>query len=164
MINGTCCSDFNDCNEVTKYNKENKCKLENCKLCDYTTTLGLCYLCDNFFFNRNGICVKNCEKTDIIDQDNNYICYPQPEEKKCEIKGCKYCEEGKSKVCKKCMRGFYKLGDKCLKTCPENYRADRMSWLCLKIPIFAFYWVYPSVISCKGRCGKLLIDSKSDCS
>jgi len=54
--------------------------------------------------------------------------------------------------CSKCKRGLFLFNNTCIEKCPDNYRADKMTWNCMQIPIFAWYWDFPSKNSCKDYC------------
>lgn len=54
--------------------------------------------------------------------------------------------------CTRCKRGLFLYNNTCVSKCPQDYRADRMTWTCLHNPIFAWYWVYPSKSSCNKIC------------
>jgi len=56
--------------------------------------------------------------------------------------------------CNKCKRGLFLFNNTCIEKCPENYRADKMTWNCIQNPIFAWYWNYPSKSSCRSVCNK----------
>jgi len=83
--------------------------------------------------------------------------------KNCDVNNCNECVENNTKVCKTCGRGKFKYENECVYTCPENYRADRITWSCLEIPVFAWYWVYPSRTTCRKQCG-IIIQQDMDCS
>jgi hypothetical protein len=79
----------------------------------------------------------------------------------CTVTNCKSCSTADK--CAKCTHGTYLLKEACVDTCPDNFRADRITWSCLQTPVFAWYWIFPSNNTCKDNCGKYLKDDW-DCS
>jgi hypothetical protein len=77
--------------------------------------------------------------------------------KECNVENCEKCENG---VCLKCLYGYYLSGNECLEECPFDTRADRISLKCQSKEVFSYYWVFPSLSSCKGNCGI----ERNDCS
>lgn len=90
----------------------------------------------------------------------NRICIKNQD---CRVDNCNECVDGNPSVCKKCNNGTFMHNNQCLELCPNRYRADRISWVCLEAPVFAWYWVFPSVTTCSRRCG-LVISHDMDCS
>lgn len=72
---------------------------------------------------------------------------------------CETCEKG---ICYKCRNGFFLYKNKCLKSCPIGLRANRVNFSCEEKFKFAFYWIFPSVYSCKDKCG--IHAFQADCS
>ena len=79
------------------------------------------------------------------------------------VESCGECAKGNQSVCKTCDRGHFLHNNMCHEVCPEGYRADRVTWVCLEAPVFAWYWVYPSRTSCKSHCG-VVTQEDWDCS
>jgi len=75
----------------------------------------------------------------------------------CNVENCEKCENG---VCLKCLNGYYLSENECLEECPFDTRADKINLKCQSKEVFSYYWIFPSLSSCKGKCG---ID-RSDCS
>jgi hypothetical protein len=159
---GTCCSDYQDCeNLVSKNaNKKSECNSfePNCELCDFGPNV-TCAQCSNGFFLRNGQCVNSCFPSDRLTLPNK-ICKKNQD---CRVENCEDCVDNNPAVCKKCSNGFYMHNNQCLASCPIRYRADRISWICLEAPVFAWYWVFPSITSCSKRCGQIIAQD-ADCS
>ena len=118
-----------------------------------------CNVCREDLLYLDGTCVNKCPEDRVINKTNR-LCEVK---KACEAKNCDQCDVNSKTVCNKCQRGTFKHNGQCLEVCPTNFRADRITWTCLEVPVFAWYWVYPSMTSCKTNCG-LVIQSDSDCS
>ena len=174
MNQGDCCSDYNDCEELHKFNfnKNHECYEgnPNCELCenlsrrvdptDSTKIIPFkCGNCREGFFLKYGECLQKCDFSDKIILPNK-LCI---ENQRCLIENCAQCGEGNSAVCRTCANGHYLHNNQCLKECPNGLRADRISWSCLEPPVFAWYWISPSRASCRLRCGRR-IDFEMDCS
>ena len=105
------------------------------------------------------MCYEKCPNGTITDS-SNFICTKAPE---CHVENCEACSPGNDKVCSRCKRGTYMSNGICVNSCPQGFRADRITWSCLEPPVFAWYWVYPSRSSCKNYCG-VIVQDDSDCS
>ncbi len=86
-----------------------------------------------------------------------------------QISNCDQCSQNKDfsnteLICRKCQKGTFMYNNECLEKCPIGFRADRITWSCLQPPVFGWYWVYPSVNSCRNQCGILNNEKDSDCS
>ena len=120
----------------------------------------VCLNCKPGYFLRGIDCVIQCEPSDQINLENS-ICIKR---NRCLVENCQECEDDNVAVCRRCINGLYLLNNQCHQSCPPQLRADRMSWLCLEPPIFAWYWVYPSE-SCYGKCNQILstCSCRDDC-
>lgn len=171
---GNCCSDYHECEMLINKNvgRQPECFMGNpqCDLCenfdkiidpiDPARIVPLkCGKCKEGLFLRDGQCFSGCVGNDIM-MPNNFMCLRND---RCLVKNCSQCVEGNSSVCKLCMNGFYMYNNQCLEICPLRLRADRISWSCLEAPVFAWYWIFPSRSSCRGKCGTL-VGSEMDCS
>ena len=79
------------------------------------------------------------------------------------IDNCVKCNILSDQFCEECKNGFYLYRGKCISKCPNGFRADRLTWTCIKNEFFAYYWIYPSRNSCKENCGKVR-SLEMDCS
>jgi hypothetical protein len=67
-----------------------------------------------------------------------------------------------------CKNGYFLINGRCEKKCPMGFKADRITWECVDDEgireylslVFGWYWVDPSVTSCRGFCNKY----NSECS
>jgi len=168
---GNCCSDFDSIGCQNIFNNSGlvdplECaKNTGCTFCDSSSkvlvngqSVPSCNLCRENLFNLEGRCVDTCPLS-FSENDSNKLCQ---EKLSCNISNCDSCDESGVK-CKTCRRGTFKYDDMCLDECPENYRADRITWACLEPPVFAWYWVSPSSNSCKTNCG-VVVSEDWDCS
>ena len=164
LLSGTCCSDYHECEVTLKNNRGrlHECpqKVKNCEFCDFSkTNKTSCRQCKKGFYIRNGECVNNCFPSDSI-MEQNSICLKNQD---CIVDNCSECVDGNSAVCKYCKNGFFMYNNQCLSMCPYKFRADRISWVCLEPPVFAWYWIFPSKTSCRNDCGKPM-NAERDCS
>jgi len=164
LLSGTCCSDYHECEEALKNNKgrlyECQKKVDNCEFCDFSNVSRVsCKQCKPGFFLRNGQCVNSCFPSDSL-MAINKICLKNQD---CLVDNCSECVDGNSAVCKYCKNGFFMYNNQCLSMCPYKFRADRISWVCLEPPVFAWYWIFPSRTSCLNSCGKPMLMER-DCS
>jgi hypothetical protein len=161
---GDCCSDYQDCQnlELVNKNRISECisKIPNCEKCLFPLNGSMvCAQCSNGFFLRNGSCVNSCFPSDKM-IDFNRICLKNQD---CRVENCSDCVDGNPSICRRCMNGHYMHNNQCIDSCPLKFRADRISWSCLQAPVFAWYWVFPSVTSCSKRCGAVVAHDM-DCS
>ena len=136
--------------------------LIGCELCDFRSSSQYCGQCRGDMFLRNGKCVGVCGPRDKISTSNK-ICLETHgiyvnnyKFIDCRVDNCGDCILNNPSVCKTCLNGYFMFNNKCLQTCPENWRADRINWICLREPVFAWYWIFPSRTSCHQRCGQPL--------
>jgi hypothetical protein len=147
-----------------KEKEKDQCGKKNigCKFCDNKILIDTkenvqkCIKCKDDYFLYVGRCFEKCPEN-TNENFINRICEIKP---LCTIENCGECSN--SSTCKTCKNGYYKYENQCITKCPDNYRADRITWSCLKAPIFAWYWVYPSR-SCRNYCG-LVVQEDWDCS
>lgn len=168
MLQGTCCSDYNDCEKLVTDNNGRKeiCdQVKHCDLCDFNKSQLSCGQCDKKYFLSNGACASSCSDTQITMTDNRYCkdFVASKDKNNCNVDNCDSCAEESSKICRRCRNGFFLFNDQCLDKCPIQMRADRINWVCLPPPIFAWYWISPSQSSCRDRCDRQ-IDDEMDCS
>jgi hypothetical protein len=165
---GDCCSDYRDCELLIRKNtmfNNPLCekKNPNCELCsDMDNDLNLsCSQCKPGLWLKDENCYQSCEQGDRI-LKNNLYCFRV---NKCLVENCAECEENNPSVCKRCMNGLFLQDNQCKQSCTDMYRADRMNWMCLEAPVFAWYWIYPSRSSCKGKCDFGILPTEGrDCS
>jgi len=186
-LDGTCCSDYEraKCSQLLNTNSTLCMKNTNntCQYCDESTYVNstdnnetsnststdtnetnntslppICRQCVAGLFYYRGECLSACPEN-YTSYENN-LCLRKTS---CQVDNCRTCEGSDENPCKKCRRGSYLYDGKCVASCPSDYRADRMSWTCLEMPVFAWYWVYPSRTSCKSHCG-VVVEESWDCS
>jgi proprotein convertase subtilisin/kexin type 5 len=161
---GNCCSDYQNCETLlfANQNRQQECssKVSNCSMCSFPINGKVeCAQCNPGFFLRSGECVDNCFVSDKVVSPNK-ICLKNQD---CRVENCAECIDNNPAVCKSCYNGFFMMNNQCLVSCPGIYRADRISWACLEAPVFAWYWVFPSIGSCSSRCGASM-SHELDCS
>ncbi len=154
VTQGSCCSDYQQCETLNfvNLNRKTECspQVPNCDLCSFPQNGKVeCAQCSNGFFLRSGQCVENCFPSDKVILPNR-LCLKNQD---CRVENCAECIDNNPAVCKACHNGFYMMNNQCRDSCPLRFRADRISWSCLQAPVFAWYWVFPSVTSCSSRCG-----------
>lgn len=164
ITKGDCCSDYQECQNLFKMNLNKKLdcssKISNCELCDYSIFNKIsCKQCNSKYFLRNGQCINSCYPSDQL-LEKNKICIKNQH---CRVDNCGECVDGNPAVCKHCNNGYFLFNNQCLSVCPNKYRADRISWICLEAPIYAWYWIFPSRGTCYNNCGKP-INGDLDCS
>jgi hypothetical protein len=161
MAQGNCCSDYQECENllISNNNKSLECSssVPNCSLCNFNS--GKCGQCREGYFLRQGECVESCFPSDKL-QSSNKVCIKNQD---CRVENCEECVDGNPSVCKRCGNGFFMYNNQCLDNCPLRFRADRINWVCLEAPVFAWYWIFPSRTSCSKRCG-MVIAQDMDCS
>jgi hypothetical protein len=155
--NGTCCSDYYECEELQPKTVPCNETDSNCEICLKDSTCGQCK--DNLYLQR-GQCVDKCSDS-FLTIEKNKVCY---RENRCLVDNCLECEEGNPSVCKRCLNGLFLSDNQCKSLCPVGYKADRMNWLCLDNSIFGWYWVFPSQTTCKGACDVPSNNINRDCS
>lgn len=161
---GSCCSDYHTCEQLTRINYTRKAECSrlspDCDLClnfDVQPNGSvLCGKCSERFLNKEGVCVSACESNDILNS-NNKVCAPPKE--MCNLNNCAQCESSNPFICKNCEKGYFMYNNQCLSSCPMRLRADRISWVCLEPPVFAWYWIFPSKKSCRNNCGRSFLAS-----
>ena len=161
---GTCCSDYQDCETLSLINMNRKTECQanaaNCELCSFPLSGKVqCAQCSNGYSLRSGSCVESCFPSDKTIAQNK-ICIKNQD---CRVENCSECVDNNPAVCRQCYNGFYMHNNQCHESCPLKYRADRISWACLEAPVFAWYWIFPSVTSCSRRCGQIVAQDM-DCS
>ena len=143
MKNGTCCSDYKICDLIAV--EGNKCeKLNNCEYC--TKDGNTCLQCSNKFYYYNNECLKSCPLS-MKQINSNRICV-----NKCNVDKCEACEN--EEKCKKCEKNYFLYENICVKMCPIGYFANRIAFNCILLKNEPYFWIYPSIMSCKGFCGK----------
>jgi len=171
---GNCCQDYQYCENLIKinHNRNQDCYSgnQNCELCENFIRKNdpvdnskiipyKCGKCRDSFYLKYGECKEKCDSNDKIISPNQ-ICF---DTMKCLVENCSQCSNENSTVCRICQNGFFMHNNQCLKECPIGLRADKISWTCLEIPIAAWYYNYPSIASCRMKCGRK-IDYELDCS
>lgn len=163
---GNCCSDYYECENllVNNKNRQIECqqRIDNCELCNFSNDPNAqptCGLCKANYFLRNGKCTESCFPSDKLSMTNR-LCIKNQD---CRVENCSECVENNPAVCKQCNNGFFMYNNQCLISCPLKYRADRISWVCLEAPVFAWYWVFPSRTTCMRKCGAV-VSQDMDCS
>ena len=166
---GNCCSDYEAQNCDTIFDKASKVPKEmcnqnsNCNFCDDVAKveqIPRCNQCNQGFYLFEGRCFQSCP-VNTVAETSNFTCLERKES--CLVENCSQCVLNNPSVCKTCERGHFLHNNMCHSFCPEGFRADRISWVCLEPPVFAWYWVYPSRTSCKTHCGAV-IQEDWDCS
>jgi len=157
--NGTCCYDYDksNCESLMNASPSNCTNATNgaCELCENES---VCTQCSPGYFLHNSQCLTQCPSN--LFSNENGVCVEKKTEV-CNVENCDECENDGN--CRTCQRGTFLYEGQCTDRCPNDYRADRMTWSCLEAPVFAWYWVYPSRTSCNTHCG-VVVDSSWDCS
>ena len=131
---GNCCSDYKFCKLVEK-NHSTKCHIKNCKFCSKKTQNQICLQCDENYYYFNNSCHKRCPDHVSKIMESNKFCKAVSNQGidkliiDCSEDNCELCDDNSSK-CIKCMNGHFLHKGKCLKTCPINYHADRIKFVC----------------------------------
>ena len=154
---GNCCSDYSSACEQLYQKSSSYCEISNCKLC-YSNTQ--CGQCNEGYWLRNGECVKHCAPNDI-EKIPNKVCNIN---RQCYVSNCDECDRGNGKKCIKCENGYFYYKNQCVEECPKRTLADRLSWSCVEVGEFAFYWVFPSSSTCRDSCGRRMERDSMDCS
>ena len=161
---GNCCSDYHLCENLINKNilRQSECNKINpkCDLCEDFSPQAKCGKCKEGLFNRSGECLQSCFNDDTV-MPLNKICIPN---QNCLVANCGECVPGNPSVCRTCSNGFYMYNNQCLQSCPFRLRADRINWVCLEPPVFAWYWIFPSKATYRQRCGRLMDNIEMDCS
>ena len=168
VLTGRCCSDYNGCDRLVISTSSTNCRdIPNCYLCN--TITNQCGQCEPNYYLLNGRCVSNCGLTNVLVFSATNTCYNTQGKNlaliylDCRVENCSSCVPGNPSVCKQCFNGHFMYNNQCIRMCPVEYRADRATWACVRSPVFAWYWIFPSRSSCQKRCGQV-ISQDSDCS
>jgi len=168
VLTGRCCSDYNGCDRLVISTSSTNCRhIPNCYLCN--TITNQCGQCEPNYYLLNGRCVSNCGLTNVLVFSATNTCYNTQGRNlaliylDCRVENCSSCVPGNPSVCKQCFNGHFMYNNQCIRMCPVEYRADRATWACVRSPVFAWYWIFPSRSSCQKRCGQV-ISQDSDCS
>lgn len=163
---GTCCSDYNDCEVLFRknLNKKDECEKTNpsCELCsDLDNNTNKCGQCKTGLYLKSEKCVNECGINDKIRNDNKLCLNIE----RCLVENCLECENDNPSVCRRCMNGLFLYNNMCNASCPGMLRADRMNWMCMEAPVFAWFWVFPSKSSCRNNCDAPMgVNLNMDCS
>jgi len=185
---GTCCTDYDvvGCRGILANATNSSCS-NNCDLCANSTinnntnntdnntntnntannntnatgnnSTSQCFRCQTGFYLFGTECISSCPDG-YTNDDINFICKKKDN---CTVPNCDRCFSDSNSTCYQCQKGRFLHQGSCLDRCPDEHRADRINWVCLKNPIFAWYWVYPSRTSCRLHCG-VVIQEDWDCS
>lgn len=167
---GNCCSDYYICEDLYKknLNKGEECQSKNptCELCsDMNNGANTkCSQCKAGYYLRNEECVSICDQYDKV-FTNSMTCVKG---QRCLVENCNECEDNNPSVCKRCSNGFFLYNNQCMISCPMQFNADRMNWMCLEPSVFAWYWIFPSASSCRNKCdipsgGNMDCSCRDDC-
>ena len=92
--------------------------------------------CDENLYYFNNQCLNECPIDHSRVLESNKFCLPMRNKGilklfilVCLDTGCEQCENDGS-TCRKCSNGNYLHNEKCVKTCPINYHADRVNFVC----------------------------------
>lgn len=123
--------------------KASKCSiLKNCQYC--TKDGSACLQCNNNYFYFNNECLESCPDN-MKQLRENGLCV-----NKCNVNNCENCES--IEKCSKCEKGYFLYENICVEQCPIGLFGNRIDFSCVKENSKPYYWVYPSLTSCKNSC------------